>query len=133
MPLATAAQSAETLDATKAGGYAIPAVNVTSSTTLNAAFDFVFHGGSGLTPGEIVEAVGHGVVKMNLDTDAHYASTCAVADHTFVNKACVVRADCSIGDKHACGPRTWSRCAEHATAARVVEACRQLGSAGTGR
>jgi fructose-bisphosphate aldolase, class II len=37
MPLATPAQYAEMLDAAKAGGYAIPAVNVSSSTTLNAA------------------------------------------------------------------------------------------------
>jgi fructose-bisphosphate aldolase, class II len=37
MPLATPAQYAEMLDAAEAGGYAILAVNVTSSTTLNAA------------------------------------------------------------------------------------------------
>ena len=37
MPLATPAQYAELLDAAKAGGHAIPAANVTSSTTLNAA------------------------------------------------------------------------------------------------
>jgi fructose-bisphosphate aldolase class II len=37
MPLATPAQYAEMLDAAKARGYAIPAVNVTSSMTLNAA------------------------------------------------------------------------------------------------
>jgi fructose-bisphosphate aldolase class II len=37
MPLTTPAQYAEMLDAAKAGGYAIPAVNVSSSTTLDAA------------------------------------------------------------------------------------------------
>ena len=95
-----------------------------------AAFDFVFHGGSGSTPDEIAEAVGHGVVKMNLDTDAQYAYTRAVADHMFVNYVGVTRADCGIGDKHAFDPRTWSRSAEQAMAARVAEACRQLGSAG---
>jgi fructose/tagatose bisphosphate aldolase len=62
MPLATPAQYAELLDAAKADGYAIAAVNVTSSTTLNAAI--------------------------------------------------------------------WGRSAEQAMAARVVEACQQLGSAG---
>jgi fructose-bisphosphate aldolase, class II len=95
-----------------------------------AAFDLVFHGGSGSEPDEIAEAVGYGVVKMNLDSDAQYAYTRAVADHMFVNYAGVVRADCGIGDKHAYDPRTWSRNAEQAMAARVVEACRQLGSAG---
>ena len=37
MLLATPAQYAAMLDAAKAGGYAVPAVNVTSSTTLSAA------------------------------------------------------------------------------------------------
>ena len=85
---------------------------------------------SGSTPDEIAEAVSYGVVKMNLDSDAQYAYTRAVADHMFVNYAGVVRADCGIGDKRAYDPRTWSRSAEQAMAARVVEACQQLGSAG---
>src|SRR5512146_1063018 len=49
MPLATPAQYAEMLDAAKAGGYAIPAVNVSSSTTLNAAIrGFVSAGSDGI-------------------------------------------------------------------------------------
>src|SRR3954469_2919707 len=95
-----------------------------------AAFDLVFHGGSGSAPTEIAEAVSYGVVKMNLDTDAQYAYTRAVADHMFRNYADVVRADCDIGDKRAYDPRTWGRSAEQAMAARVVSPCRQLGSAG---
>jgi fructose-bisphosphate aldolase class II len=102
---------------------------VTARHGERAAFDFVFHGGSGSTPDEIAEAVSYGVVKMNLDSDAQYAYTRAVADHMFVNYAGVVRADCGIGDKRAYDPRTWSRSAEQAMAARVVEACQQLGSA----
>ena len=35
--------------------------------------DFVFHGGSGSTLEEIREAIGYGVVKMNIDTDLQYA------------------------------------------------------------
>jgi fructose-bisphosphate aldolase class II len=95
-----------------------------------AAFDLVFHGGSGSTPDEIAEAVSHGIVKMNLDSDAQYAYTRAVADHMFVNYAGVVKADCGIGDKRAYDPRTWSGGGERAMAERVVAACRQLGSAG---
>jgi fructose-bisphosphate aldolase class II len=109
---------------------------VTARHGERAAFDLVFHGGSGSTPDEIAEAVSHGVVKMNLDTDAQYAYTRAVADHMFVNYAGVVKANCDIGDKHAYDPRTWGRRGEQAMAERVVEACRQLGSAGrtlTGR
>ena len=103
---------------------------VTARHGEKAAFDLVFHGGSGSTPQEIAEAVSHGVVKMNLDTDAQYAYTRAVADHMFLNYAGVVRADCEIGDKHAYDPRTWGRNAEQSMATRVVEACTQLGSAG---
>jgi len=34
---------------------------------------FVFHGGSGSEKSEIEEALGHGVVKMNVDTDTQWA------------------------------------------------------------
>lgn len=35
--------------------------------------NFVFHGGSGSTQQEIREAIGYGVIKMNLDTDMQWA------------------------------------------------------------
>ncbi len=35
--------------------------------------NFVFHGGSGSEPAKIQEALGYGVVKMNLDTDLQWA------------------------------------------------------------
>lgn len=35
--------------------------------------NFVFHGGSGSTQEEIREAIGYGVIKMNLDTDLQWA------------------------------------------------------------
>ena len=35
--------------------------------------DFVFHGGSGSSVEEIREAIGYGVIKMNIDTDLQYA------------------------------------------------------------
>ena len=37
--------------------------------------DFVFHGGSGSSLEEIREAIGYGVVKMNIDTDLQFAFT----------------------------------------------------------
>ncbi len=43
--------------------------------------DFVFHGGSGSTVEEIREAIGYGVVKMNLDTDLQFAFTEGVRDY----------------------------------------------------
>ncbi len=35
--------------------------------------NFVFHGGSGSEPAKIEEAIGYGVVKMNIDTDTQWA------------------------------------------------------------
>ena len=35
---------------------------------------FVFHGGSGSTREDISEAIGYGVVKMNIDTDTQWAT-----------------------------------------------------------
>jgi fructose-bisphosphate aldolase, class II len=43
--------------------------------------DFVFHGGSGSTLDEIREAIGYGVIKMNLDTDLQFAYTEGVRDY----------------------------------------------------
>jgi fructose-bisphosphate aldolase class II len=46
--------------------------------------DFVFHGGSGSSREQIREAIGYGVVKMNLDTDMQWAFWDGV--HEYYNK-----------------------------------------------
>jgi fructose-bisphosphate aldolase class II len=43
--------------------------------------DFVFHGGSGSTLEEIREAIGYGVIKMNIDTDTQWATWEGVKDY----------------------------------------------------
>lgn len=43
--------------------------------------DFVFHGGSGSSLEEIREAIGYGVVKMNIDTDLQFAFTEGTRDY----------------------------------------------------
>jgi len=43
--------------------------------------DFVFHGGSGSTVEEIREAIGYGVIKMNIDTDMQYAFMSGIRDY----------------------------------------------------
>jgi fructose-bisphosphate aldolase class II len=93
-------------------------------------FDLVFHGGSGSTAEEIALAVSHGVIKMNIDTDTQYAYTRPVADYMLKNYDGVIKADGEIGDKKRYDPRAWGKIAEAGMAARVVEACQQLGSAG---
>lgn len=50
------------------------------STSVNPV-DFVFHGGSGSTLEEIREAIGYGVIKMNLDTDLQFAFTEGTRDY----------------------------------------------------
>jgi fructose-bisphosphate aldolase class II len=94
-------------------------------------FDLVFHGGSGSTLEEIREAVSYGVVKMNIDTDTQYAFTRPVADHMFRNYDGVLKVDNEVGNKKQYDPRAWGKSAETNMAARVVEACNDLQSAGT--
>lgn len=47
--------------------------------------DFVFHGGSGSSVEEIHEAIGYGVIKMNLDTDLQFAFNEGVRDYVLQN------------------------------------------------
>ncbi|MGZ4624831.1 MAG: class II fructose-bisphosphate aldolase [Kineosporiaceae bacterium] len=94
-------------------------------------FDLVFHGGSGSLESEIAAAVDYGVVKMNVDTDTQYAFTRPVADHMFTNYDGVLKVDGEVGNKKAYDPRTWGKAAEAGMSARVVQACRDLRSAGT--
>jgi fructose-bisphosphate aldolase, class II len=96
-------------------------------------FHLVFHGGSGSSLDDIREAIGYGVVKMNVDTDAQYAFTRPIADHMFTRYDGVLRVDGGTGDKAAYDPRSWGRAAEASMADRVVEACRDLGSGGSSR
>lgn len=93
-------------------------------------FDLVFHGGSGSTLEEIREAVSYGVIKMNIDTDTQYAFTRPVADHMLRNYDGVLKVDGEVGNKKQYDPRSWGKAAESAMAARVVEACENLQSAG---
>jgi fructose-bisphosphate aldolase class II len=95
-----------------------------------ARFEYVFHGASGSTLAELHEAVRYGVVKVNLDTDAQYAFTRAVAGHVLDHWDGVLRLDGGLGDKRAYDPRAWGRKAEAAMAGRVAAAAEQLGAAG---
>jgi fructose-bisphosphate aldolase, class II len=94
-------------------------------------FDLVFHGGSGSSAEEIGAAVDYGVVKMNVDTDTQYAFTRPAAAHMFANYDGVLKVDGEVGDKKSYDPRAWGKAAEAGMAARVVEACENLRSAGT--
>ena len=47
--------------------------------------NFVFHGGSGSSVEEIREAIGYGVIKMNIDTDLQYAYMSGIRNYFFSN------------------------------------------------
>ncbi|BBZ01081.1 fructose-bisphosphate aldolase [Mycolicibacterium chitae] len=93
-------------------------------------FDFVFHGGSGSAKSEIEEALGYGVIKMNVDTDTQYAFTRPVAAHMFTNYDGVLKIDGEVGNKKTYDPRSYLKKAEAAMTERVIEACNDLHSAG---
>ncbi|GAA3108434.1 class II fructose-bisphosphate aldolase [Streptosporangium carneum] len=94
-------------------------------------FDLVFHGGSGSLLEEIHEAIAYGVIKMNIDTDTQYAFTRPIADHMFKNYDGVLKVDGDVGNKKTYDPRSYGKAAETSMAARIVEACQHLKSAGT--
>ena len=68
---------------------------------------------------------------MNVDTDTQYAFTRPVADWMLKHYAGVLKIDGEVGNKKQYDPRAWGKEAEAGMAARVVEACQNLRSAGT--
>ena len=54
--------------------------------TAEKPVNFVFHGGSGSAPSEIEEAIGYGVIKMNIDTDTQWATWIGVKEYYEKNK-----------------------------------------------
>lgn len=93
-------------------------------------FDFVFHGGSGSLKSEIEDSLRYGVVKMNVDTDTQYAFTRPLAGHMFANYDGVLKIDGEVGNKKFYDPRSYLKKAEASMTERVVEACKDLHSAG---
>src|SRR3954466_5060108 len=95
-----------------------------------ARFAYVFHGSSGSSAEDVRAAIAAGVVKVNLDTDAQYAFTRAVADHVLTNYDGVIKVDGGIGRKAAYDPRAWGAKAEAAPAPPVRDAAARFGSGG---
>jgi fructose-bisphosphate aldolase class II len=104
---------------------------VEKETGKKRPFALVFHGGSGSSLEEIREALGYGVVKMNIDTDTQYAFTREIAGAMFTNYDGVLKVDGEVGNKKAYDPRSYLKLAEVGMAARVQHACEDLLSAGT--
>lgn len=93
----------------------------------------VFHGGSGSEKEKIEEAVGHGVFKMNIDTDTQFAFASSVGKFVFANdKAFRYQIDPETGKpyKKLYDPRVWLREGEKGIADRLDEAFADLGATG---
>jgi len=95
----------------------------------------VFHGGSGSTKEEINTAVGHGVVKMNVDTDTQFAYLIGIRKFIETKKDYL---QTQVGNpdgpdkpnKKYYDPRVWVREGEKTLVERVKEACSDLGNSG---
>ncbi|MEL4309007.1 class II fructose-bisphosphate aldolase [Joostella sp. CR20] len=98
--------------------------------------DFVFHGGSGSTVEEIREAIGYGVIKMNIDTDLQYAYLEGIRDYMSA-KADYLGAQ--IGNpegedapnKKYYDPRVWVREGEKTFITRLKKAFEDLNNVNT--
>lgn len=93
--------------------------------------DFVFHGGSGSTLEEIREAIGYGVIKMNIDTDTQWATWEGVKDYYEKYKDYLQG---QIGNpegedkpnKKYYDPRKWLRDGQKTLVARIKQAFNDL-------
>ncbi|MBC8767064.1 class II fructose-bisphosphate aldolase [Arenibacter sp. BSSL-BM3] len=98
--------------------------------------DFVFHGGSGSTVEEIREAIGYGVIKMNIDTDLQYAFLEGIRDYVQGKKDYL---QSQIGNPNGADepnkkyydPRVWLREGEKTFVTRLKKAFEDLNNVNT--
>lgn len=95
----------------------------------------VFHGGSGSSKKEYLDAISYGVVKVNLDTDLQYAYLTGIRDYV-LNKKDYIASQVGNPDgedkpnKKYFDPRVWVREGEKTMSARVAEALADFNAAG---
>jgi fructose-bisphosphate aldolase class II len=92
---------------------------------------FVFHGGSGSEPAKIKEAIGYGVVKMNIDTDTQWAYWDGVRAyeakyHDYLQGQIGNPEGDDVPNKKYYDPRKWLRAGEEAMVERLVQAYTDL-------
>ena len=100
------------------------------------SLDFVFHGGSGSTVEEIREAIGYGVIKMNIDTDMQYAFMSGIRDymndkHDYLQSQIGNPDGDDVPNKKYYDPRVWLRKGEEAFIARLKKAFEDLNNVNT--
>lgn len=98
--------------------------------------DFVFHGGSGSTVDEIREAIGYGVIKMNIDTDLQYAFMEGIRNY-IQGKSAFLQSQIGNPDgadqpnKKYYDPRVWLREGEKTFVERLKKAFEDLNNINT--
>ncbi|CAL65369.1 class II fructose-bisphosphate aldolase [Christiangramia forsetii] len=98
--------------------------------------DFVFHGGSGSTVEEIREAIGYGVIKMNIDTDLQYAFLEGIRDYMGDKKDYLANQignpdGDDVPNKKYYDPRKWLREGELTFKTRLKKAFEDLNNVNT--
>ena len=98
--------------------------------------DFVFHGGSGSTVAEITEAIGYGVIKMNIDTDMQYAFMSGVRDYVqsksdYLQQQIGNPEGDDVPNKKFYDPRVWLREGEKSFIDRLKQAFEDLNNVNT--
>jgi fructose-bisphosphate aldolase class II len=98
--------------------------------------DFVFHGGSGSSLEEIREAIGYGVIKMNIDTDTQWAFWDGVRLYYqefegYLQGQIGNPEGEDMPNKKKYDPRVWLRKAEQSMIARAKQAFEDLNNVNT--
>ena len=104
--------------------------------TKKQPINFVFHGGSGSSQSDISEAIGYGVIKMNIDTDLQWGFTEGIRDY-FTDKKDYVKSQ--IGNpegkdnpnKKYYDPRVYIRNGELTFKKRLTQAFKDLNNLNT--
>jgi fructose-bisphosphate aldolase class II len=92
---------------------------------------FVFHGGSGSEKDKIKEALNHGVIKFNIDTDIQWATWDGIREfeaekHDYLQGQIGNPDGPEKPNKKYYDPRMWSRAAEESTRDRLLSAYEDL-------
>lgn len=103
--------------------------------TAEKPVNFVFHGGSGSTREEIREAIGYGVIKMNIDTDTQWAFWDGVrkyeaANHDYLQGQIGNPEGPDKPNKKKYDPRAWLREGEKSIIQRLKVAFEDLNCIG---